>query len=231
MKKIVVALIIAVLVVLSIVGFLFWKGTKKKSNNQNKEQVVEEEVYYGNRGNISQVEKIKFLSKNDEYLVGMIGLPVSTEVTAFSNDDMIRFALNVAVERYSSMLTEKTNRDGSTSYLIERDTVNQITEEFFGIAEVDFDTKTNEYYSRNNKAFLFGETIEKVLYYYPVSMEENSETGNIEIIADAIFVTDDQGIDVIEKAKYEGKYNQESVDNTIKFIFNAEGKLVSYQYQ
>jgi len=231
MKKIVVALIIAVLVVLSVVGFLFWKGTKKKSNNQNKEQVVEEEAYYGNRGNISQVEKIKFLSKNDEYLVGMIGLPVSTEVTAFSNDAMIRFALNIAVERYSSMLTERTNRDGSTSYLIERDTVNQITEEFFGIAEVDFDTKTNEYYSRKNKAFLFGETIEKVLYYYPVSMEKNGETGNIEIIADAIFITDDQDIDVIEKAKYEGKYNQDNVDNTIKFIFNAEGKLVSYQYQ
>ena len=28
-----------------------------------------------------------------------------------------------------------------------------------------------------------------------------------------------------------GKYQKEDVDNTVKFIFNKSGKLVSYQYQ
>ncbi|MBP3464428.1 MAG: hypothetical protein J6K45_08170 [Clostridia bacterium] len=230
MKKVVIVLIVAILVVVSVVGFLFWRGSKKKDVATTTEQ-VEEKQYYGNRGNISQTEKIKFLAQNDEYLVGMMGLPVSNEVTTFSNDDMIRFALNIAVERYSSMLSEKTLHNGTTAYLVELDTVNQITEEFFGIPEVDFDKQTNEYYSRTYKGFLFDENIEKTLYYYPVFMEENSETGNTEIIVDAIFIADDQEKTVIESAKYEGKYNEENVDNTIKFIFNSEGKLISYQYQ
>lgn len=230
MKKVVIVLIVAILVVVSVVGFLFWRGSKKKDVATTTEQ-VEEKQYYGNRGNISQTEKIKFLAQNDEYLVGMMGLPVSNEVTTFSNDDMIRFALNIAVERYSSMLSEKTLYNGTIAYLVELDTVNQITEEFFGIPEVDFDKQTNEYYSRTYKGFLFDENIEKTLYYYPVFMEENSETGNTEIIVDAIFIADDQEKTVIESAKYEGKYNEENVDNTIKFIFNSEGKLISYQYQ
>lgn len=229
MKKVVIVLIVAILIVAGVVGFLFWRGSKKKDVTTTVQ--VEEEQYYGNRGNISQTEKIKFLAQNDEYLVGMMGLAVSNEITTFSNDAMIRFALNIAVERYSSMLSEKTLYDGTKAYLVEVDTVNKITEEFFGIPEVDFDKQTNEYYSRTYKGFLFDENIEKTLYYYPVFMEQNSETGNTEIIVDAIFITDDQEKAVIESAKYEGKYNEENVDNTIKFIFNSEGKLISYQYQ
>lgn len=229
MKKVVIILIVAILIVGIIVGTLFFRGSKK-NNVGSTNQSNSEEQYYGNRGNISQVERIKFLSQNDEYLVGMMGLPVSLDVTTFSNDDMIRFALNVAVERYSDMLQEKTvNR--TTGYFIDTSIVNKITNEFFGIAEVEFDKQQNEYYSRTLKGFLFDEEIQKTLYYYPVSMEKNSETDNTEITADAIFISDDQEKSIIENAKYEGKYNQESVDNTIKFIFNNEGKLISYQYQ
>ncbi len=228
MKKVVIILIVAILIIGIIVGTLFFRGSKK--NNVESTNQTNSEEYYGNRGNISQVEKVKFLSQNDEYLVGMMGLPVVKEVTAFTNDDMIRFALNVAVERYSEMFQEKTV-SGTKGLLIDVSVVNKITNEFFGIQEVDFDKQQNEYYSRSLKGFLFDEEIQKTLYYYPISMEKNEESGNTEITADAIFITDDQDKNVIESAKYEGKYKKDSVDNTIKFIFNNEGKLISYQYQ
>ena len=158
----------------------------------------------------------------------MIGLPVSNEVTNFSNENMIQFALNIAVERYGSMLTEKKNKDGSKAYLVSKEVVNEITNEYFGVNEVPFDETSNAYYSKANKAFLYGENIEKTLYYYPVDMKEEADT--VEITADAIFVSDDQEQSMIENAKYDGKYGQDNVDNTIKFIFNKSGKLVSYQY-
>lgn len=227
MKKVVIGLVVAILIVASIVGILFL-NTKGKKQNSGDGQVVTGEEYYGNRGNISQVEKIKFLSKNDEYLVGMIGLPVSNDVTNFSNDNMIQFALNIAVERYKNMLTEKKNKDGSKSYLVSKEVVNEITNEYFGIEDVPFDEASNEYYSKANKAFLYGENIEKTLYYYPVDMKD--EADKVEITADAIFVSDDQEQSVIENAKYDGKYSKDNVDNTIKFTFNKNGKLVSYQY-
>lgn len=227
MKKVVITLAVAILIVGIIVGTLFLRGSKKNSvGSTNQANSVGQ--YYGNRGNISQTERIKFLSKNDEYLVGMMGLPISTDVTAFSNDDMIRFALNVAVQRYSGMLQEKTV-SRKTGYFIETSVVNKIVDEFFGIQEVD--NQQSEYYSNSLKGFLFDEKIEKTLYYYPVSMEKNQENGNSEIIADAIFIADNVEKDAIEGAKYEGKYNQDNVDNTIKFVFNNEGKLISYQYQ
>lgn len=226
MKKVVIGLVIAILIVASIVGILFLNTKGKK--NLGDGQVATTEEYYGNRGNISQVEKIKFLSKNDEYLIGMIGLPVSNEVTNFSNDNMIQFALNIAVDRYGSMLTEKKNKDGSKAYVVPTDMVNEITNEYFGIAEVPFNDTTNTYYSKANKAFLYGENIEKTLYYYPVDMKEEGET--VEITADAIFIADGQDQSVIENARYDGKYGKDNVDNTIKFIFNKSGKLVSYQY-
>lgn len=225
MKKVVIILVIAILVVAGFVGFNFYKG--KKKNNSTGE--ITQEVSYGKRGNITESERIKFLSQNDEYLVGMMGLAVPDDVKNFSNDDMIRFALNVAVERYSSMLDTKKNKDGSEDYVINEKTVNKITEEFFGLDSVYFDKTTNPYYSKSNKAFLFGENTEKTLYYYPVS-QENKEDGSVEIIVDAIFVSDDQDAEKIDKAKYEGKYGQDNVDNTLKFIFNANGKLISYQY-
>lgn len=229
MKKVVITLIVAILIVGIIVGTLFFRGSKK-NNGGSTNQANSEGQYYGNRGNISQTERIRFLSKNDEYLVGMMGLPISAEITAFSNDNMIRFALNVAVQRYSDMLQEKT-AGRKTGYFIDTAVVNKITDEFFGIQEVEFDKQQNEYYSNSLKGFLFDEEIEKTLYYYPVSMETNQENGNNEIVADAIFIADNVEKNAIEAAKYEGKYNQDNVDNTIKFIFNNEGKLISYQYQ
>ena len=158
----------------------------------------------------------------------MMGLPVSNNVTEFSNENMIKFALNIAVERYSNILTEKKDKNG-VSYLVPKEVINAITDEYFDIKEVTFDVNNSEYYSKANKAFLYGINIEKTLYYYPVDMQTNGD--NKEIIVDAIFVKDNQDDSEIESAKYEGKYQKEDVDNTVKFIFNKSGKLVSYQYQ
>ena len=232
MKKIVTILIAIILIISGIIVFLFWHNGKSKKN-LNQVQLANAEVKYGNRGKISQVEKVKFLSKNDEYLVGMIGLPVKNELTNFSNDDMIRFALNIAVERYkdySNILVKKINKDGLNSYLVQEKIVFDIIEEYFGIKEVSYDPNTNEYYSKSNKAFLLEENVQKSLYYYPVECTEFDD-GRKELVADAIFIDDNKDESEIENAKYDGKYTKENVDNTIKFIFNNKGYLVSYQYE
>ncbi|MCI8291415.1 MAG: hypothetical protein HFJ25_04095 [Clostridia bacterium] len=230
MKKVVIGIIIAILIVVGIICCMTLKSNKKNnSNNQSIGEVINTQEYYGKRGNITESERIKFLSKNDEYLIGMIGLPVSNELKSFSADDMIRFSLNIAVQRYSNMLTTRKAKNGKTAYLISEAVVNSISTEFFGISYLEFDRSKNEYYSTPNKAFLFSESIEKTLYYYPVTLDKK-ENGTTEIIADAIIVNDDD-VELFEKAKYEGKYSKENIDNTIKFVFNDSGKLVSYQYQ
>lgn len=225
-RKIVIGIVVIIVIVSAIVVCIFSK--KDKKDMVIMKDKIDTVQYYGRRGNITDLQRIKFLSKNDEYLVGMIGLPVANEAKAFSNDEMIRFALNVAVERYSTMLDKKKDKDGSFKYVIERETVNAITKEFFGIDRVEFDEKANKDYSSKNSTFLFDESIEKTLYYYPVT-QENKENGACEIIVDAIFVSD-VNFEELELAKYEGKYLQNKVDNTVKFVFDESGKLVSYQY-
>lgn len=226
-KKVVIGIILVILIIIGIaVGiFLFRKNDKKPTQEVTTTNIQE---YYGKRGNITDTERIKFLSKNDEYLVGMIGLATSNEVKTFSNDDIIRFSLNIAVLRYSTMLDQKKTKDGVNQYIVSEETLNKIANEFFGVANVEFDKKTNQYYSTSNKAFLFSENIEKTLYYYPVT-QEKKEDGSVDITVDAILVADSD-TETFEKAKYEGKYLQENVDNTVKFTFNAAGKLISYQH-
>lgn len=282
MKKVIVILSIIIVLLVGFIGFFGFKMNQSNIklndvlNGKIEEVVVtneEEPKKYGNRGNISQTEKIKFLAKNDEYLVGMIGLDKSTEEKEFTNEDMIRFALNIAVYRYSSILETKKTKT-SSGYLVQTKMLNEITNEFFGNSNVPFDQKTNPYYSVANKGFIFTESIEKSLYYYPVSQDEliiplevattveptiseapvespaaqtegetpetteatPSEEPKVEIptkkyiiiTADAIFVPD-QDTEEFEKAKYEGLYEEKDVDSTIKFKFDSNGKLVSYQ--
>lgn len=226
MKKVVIGIIVAILIIVGIICCMTLKNNKK--NKQQIGEVNNTEEYYGKRGNITESERIKFLSKNDEYLVGMIGLPVSNEIKNFSSDEMIRFCLNIAVQRYSNILTTRKVKNGKSAYLISEDVVNSISNEFFGIYYIEFDRSKNQYYSTANKAFLFNESIEKTLYYYPVDQEKKDD-GTTHITLDAIFVGDNDEA-TFEKAKYEGKYNKENVDHTLKVIFNDSGKLVSYQY-
>ena len=276
MKKVVIVLLIAILIVGSMVMFLYWRGEKK---NPKPTAIINKQTNYGNRGNISQTEKIKFLSKNDDYLTGMIGIPVSDEIKKFTNDDIIRFSLNIAVKRYSNLLTTRSNREGKMIYIIPVSIVNSISEEYFGIKEVEFDDDENEYYSKLNKAFVLEDIPEITLYYYPVYMEmitddnlnfadadnenyienetdviTNSSNDSLEVVnemlddseneiivdelennykmitVDSIFISDDNDVDIIENAKYNGKYDEEAVDSHVKFIFDTRGKLVAYQY-
>ena len=179
MKKVVIILTIVIVILVGVLGFL---GIQLKKSNvkisdilSSKKEVVVVETSaknYGNRGNISQTERIKFLSQDDEYVVGMIGLEKSSLEKNFSNEDMIRFALNVATYRYKSILDTKKTQKGTTGYVVPTAMINEITNEFFGNSNVYFDQKNDKYYSRTYKAFLFDESIEKSLYYYPVSMEK-----------------------------------------------------------
>ena len=281
MKKVVIVLLIAILIVGSMVMFLYWRGEKK---NPKPTAVLNTQANYGNRGNISQTEKIKFLSKNDDYLTGMIGIPISKDIKKFTNDDVIRFSLNIAVKRYSNLLTTRINREGNNDYIVPVSVVNSIADEYFGIKEVEFDVDENEYYSKLNKAFVLENIPEITLYYYPVYMEnisrdslntentviveensvendiissnevyidnqseeenevlenENStneisideEESNYKMITvDSIFISDDNEVDIIENARYNGKYGEDAVDSNVKFIFNNRGKLIAYQY-
>lgn len=224
-KKIIVGIIAVIVIVVAIVVCVFFKGDEKDTTVKNN---IDTTQYYGKRGNITETQRIKFLSKNDEYLVGMMGLPVSYEVKSFSDDEMIRFSLNVVQERYSNILTTKKNRNGVSQYAIEKEVLGDVVKEYFGITGADIDERKSEYYSSANKAFLFKEDLEKTLYYYPVT-QESKEDGTVEITADAILISSDDKNE-IEQAKYEGKYSQDRVEYTIKFIFNENGILVSYQY-
>lgn len=224
-KKIIVGIIAVIVIVVAIVACVFFKGDEKKITEKNSIDITQ---YYGKRGNITELQRIKFLSQNDEYLVGMIGLPVSNEVKRFSDDEMIRFALNIVQERYSNILTTKRNKSGVSQYAIEKEVLGDVVKEYFGITGADIDERKSEYYSSANKAFLFKEDLEKTLYYYPVT-QESKEDGTVEITVDAILISSDDRNE-IEQAKYEGKYSQDRVEYTIKFIFNENGILVSYQY-
>ena len=126
MKKVVIILTIVIVILVGVLGFL---GIQLKKSNvkisdilSSKKEVVVVETSaknYGNRGNISQTERIKFLSQDDEYVVGMIGLEKSSLEKNFSNEDMIRFALNVATYRYKSILDTKKTQKGTTGYVVQ----------------------------------------------------------------------------------------------------------------
>ncbi len=224
MKKVVIVLLIISIGLAVFVGFKI--SNKKNETNNNIGNISSQEEYYGKRGNISEEERIKFLSKNDEYLVGMMGIENSSEAKNFSNDDIVKFALNVAVERYSTMLSKNKKKTG---YVVPVSTVDSIIAEYFTVDPATISASKSEFYSTSNKAYVYNNTAEKTLYYYPVSME-TKEDGSKEITADAIFINDEQAAEDIEKAKYEGKYSESNVDSTIKFKTDANGKLISYQY-
>ena len=252
MKKVVIMLIIVIIIIAGGIGFMYWRARSMLVNNHPSTENIE--ANYGNRGNISQAEKIKFLSKNDEYLVGMMGVNNNNQMTRFSDDDMIRFCLNVAVTRYRDMLTKSKEKDGTNSFLVQTSVINSISDEYFGIKEISFDADKSEYYSKTNKAFILKDEPKISLYYYPVERKEilgrdikgilvgnenngeeteiifNEEEKYIELTVDTVFINDNYDNAIIDNVKFEGKYNSEDVDSVVKFVFNSAGKLVAYQY-
>lgn len=74
-----------------------------KEVQKNKNLTTTNNSFYGQRGNISNSEKIMFLTKNKDLLAGMMGLEYTLDEKEFTENDMITFANYVAYERYNNI--------------------------------------------------------------------------------------------------------------------------------
>ena len=165
------------------------------------------------------------------------------------------FAEKVKENKYNAFITPTIDYALSRAKMVDNGEITgRLAGVVFGVKDVSFDPDTNEYYSKANKAFVLGEIPATTLYYYPVYMEsigveevygsnlqpsngtsiaEGEEKGNekyTKVTVDSIFISDDLDMETIESAKYAGKYDEKNVDSNVKFVFNAKGKLVAYQY-
>lgn len=239
MKKVIVILsiVIAILsIILGIVSVNLYKITH--TNN--------EKTYYGQRGNISTSEKIQFLSKNDDLLVGMMNLKYSEEEVAYTTDDMTTFAVYVAKYRYGETLEKVSVSGGKTSYKIDTEIIDGIIKEFFGTQNIIHSEVDNDYYSRSRGYFLIDQEFEQSMWFYPVSEEKTEVTEKIEtedseenteikknyiiITADSIYIDETKEESEYKNIKYDGMYDDTIVEYTIKFKYDENGKLISYQY-
>lgn len=223
-KNILLSIIVIILIVsLTIVSLKLYKIT----HNENSKNAT----YYGQRGNISNTEKIQFLSKNEDFLVGMIELDYSEEEKDFTKDQMTTFAVYVAKERYSDLLEKYVGNNKKTSYKIDIEIIDAIIKEFFNVDDVSYSDEDNKYYSQSRKCFLFNENFDKSMWYYPVNEEsiesEQTKEKYIVITADSIYIDDDKED---KSAKYNGEYLENMVEYTIKLKFDEKGYLKSYQY-
>lgn len=247
MKKLDILLIILTTILtiaLIVVSVFLYNATKSSKNVQN-----EVTNYYGQRGNISNSEKVLFLSKNEELLTGMMELEYSTEEVEFTTEQMITFSVYVAVERYEAALDKETTTDGTERYIISTDVIDSIIEEFFGVTDIVHEVEDHELYSRSRGYYLFDKEFEKSMWFYPVSEEvvevtqeanenqndeenvvEESKKKNILITADSIYIDETKEESEYKNIKYDGMYNEEIVEYTIKFRYDENGKLISYQY-
>lgn len=221
-------LIICIVIVVLAVGIYFLFINKKDTNSQEVSNTQNTE-YYGKRGNITETERVSFLLKAEDLLIGMMALEPKTEETEFSETDMIKFAIYVAQERYGSMLEQRKNRSGEYEYYIDTEVIDDIINEFFGKTDLTYSYESEEYnYSRSNQCFISNVDLEKTLWYYPVSQETTDD--RIVITVDSVYIDDSQEDYSLREAKYEGKYQEDKVDSTIKFNYDKNGYLVSYQY-
>lgn len=242
MKKVnvvLIAIIILLVIAICTISIILYNVTKKDDENNI--------LYYGQRGNITDASRIEFLSKNEDFLVGMIGVEYNENDTEFSENDMINFALYVAKFRYENLLKTQTN-SGKIVYRIDTEIIDDIIEEFFGERNITYSTSNNDYYSSYSGTFFFGENFQKSMWVYPIdeeikeeSIEKDEEKEDAEesadykekytiITADSIYLNETEDPTILKERKYDGKYNEEDVEYTIKLKFDEKGKLVSYQY-
>lgn len=241
MKKVIVILSIVIgilLIILGVVSVNLYKMTH--TNNEN-------ETYYGQRGNISNSEKVQFLYKNNDLLVGMMNLKYSEEEVTYSADDMTTFAVYVAKYRYGNMLEKVTISGGKTSYKIDTEVIDGIIKEFFGNQNIIHSEVDNEYYSRSRGYFLINQEFEQSMWFYPINEEKIEVTEKIEndsseteiaetkqkyiiITADSIYIDETKEESEYKNIKYDGMYDETIVEYTIKFKYDGNGKLISYQY-
>ena len=243
MKKLDIFLIVLTIVLaisLIIVSIFLFKEVQKNENVNNQKI-----SYYGQRGNISNSEKIMFLSKNKDLLTGMMGLEYTLDEKEFTENDMITFANYVAYERYNNILEKQTSSDGRDIYLIDKEIIDNIIDEFFGVSKIIHEEVDHDLYSRSRGYYLFDKEYEKSMWFYPVSEEvvevtideenlENVENAvkekNILITADSIYIDETKEEGEYKNIKYDGMYDKNIVEYTIKFRYDDNSKLLSYQY-
>ena len=243
MKKLDIFLIVLTIVLaisLIIVSIFLFKEVQKNENVNNQKI-----SYYGQRGNISNSEKIMFLSKNKDLLAGMMGLEYTLDEKEFTENDMITFANYVAYERYNNILEKQTSSDGRDIYLIDKEIIDNIIDEFFGVSKIIHEEVDHDLYSRSRGYYLFDKEYEKSMWFYPVSEEvvevtideenlENVENAvkekNILITADSIYIDETKEEGEYKNIKYDGMYDKNIVEYTIKFRYDNNSKLLSYQY-
>ena len=243
MKKLDIFLIVLTIVLaisLIIVSIFLFKEVQKNENVNNQKI-----SYYGQRGNISNSEKIMFLTKNKDLLAGMMGLEYTLDEKEFTENDMITFANYVAYERYNNILEKQTSSDGRDIYLIDKEIIDNIIDEFFGVSKIIHEEIDHDLYSRSRGYYLFDKEYEKSMWFYPVSEEvvevtideeniENVENAvkekNILITADSIYIDETKEEGEYKNIKYDGMYDKNIVEYTIKFRYDNNSKLLSYQY-
>lgn len=219
-----------------------------KEVQKNKNLTTTNNSFYGQRGNISNSEKIMFLTKNKDLLAGMMGLEYTLDEKEFTENDMITFANYVAYERYNNILEKQTSSDGRDIYLIDKEIIDNIIDEFFGVSKIIHEEIDHDLYSRSRGYYLFDKEYEKSMWFYPVSEEvvevtideenieniENVENAvkekNILITADSIYIDETKEEGEYKNIKYDGMYDKNIVEYTIKFRYDNNSKLLSYQY-
>ena len=259
MKKLDVFLIVVtviLLVALIVVSIFLFNATR---NNNATNGQASTSTYYGQRGNIKNSEKILFLSKNEDLLTGMIGLEYSTDEMTFTTEQMITFAVYVASERYEAILQTEADVNGVERYIISTEVIDSILDEFFGVTDIIHEVEDHDLYSRSRGYYLLDKTFEKTMWFYPVNEEivevtnetneninteenvvenvdENTDTSieentiNILITADSIYIDETKEESEYKNIKYDGMYNEDIVEYTIRFRYDENGKLISYQY-
>ena len=112
---------------------------------------------------------------------------------------------------------------------ISRDSLNTENTEIVEENSVENDIiSSNEVYI-DNQSEEENEVLENENSTNEISIDE--EESNYKMITvDSIFISDDNEVDIIENARYNGKYGEDAVDSNVKFIFNNRGKLIAYQY-
>ena len=178
------------------------------------------------------------MDKEVDLLAGMIGLEYSTYEKQFDENDMINFANNIAFRRYSNILEKQSSSDGENKYIIDKKIIDDIVEEFFGVTDLVHEEIDHELYSRSRGYYIFDKEFEESMWFYPVNeevvevpQEENTETEkNILITADSIYIDETKEEEEYKNIKYDGMYDENIVEYTIKFKYDEDGKLISYQY-
>lgn len=223
--------ILTIIFILILTVFLVIVSVKLYTNTHNNSQ---NQTYYGQRGNISNTEKVQFLSKNNDFLIGMMELDYSEKEKKFTKDQMITFAVYVAKNRYEDLLEKYIGNNKKSSYIIDTEIIDAIIKEFFNVDNISHTDEDNKYYSQSRKHFLFDENFERSMWYYPVN-EESIESDKTKekykvITADSIYIDENKEDQNYKSAKYNGEYTENMVEYTIKFKFDEKGYLKSYQY-